>query len=183
MRRETPWIWPISRKPPTRRSSPEHLEQYKQSLEGSRGQVVKGRILRVTDKEVFVDVNFKSEALSPLPNSKMSHRTRKGTKLTSSWNRWKTAKASSFCPSRALISCACGTAYTRRSRSRKPLKAASCAGSRAASLWTCSAWTRSPGFADRPPPDFPTWIHLSQDIQIPGHQVNKARRTSWYRAA
>jgi small subunit ribosomal protein S1 len=43
------------------------LEQYKQSLEGiEEGKVVKGRILKITDKEVFVDVNFKSEGIIPL---------------------------------------------------------------------------------------------------------------------
>jgi len=40
------------------------LETYKQSLEGiEEGKVVKGRILKITDKEVFVDVNFKSEGI------------------------------------------------------------------------------------------------------------------------
>jgi len=43
------------------------LEQYKQSLEGiEEGKVVKGRILKITEKEVFVDVNFKSEGIIPL---------------------------------------------------------------------------------------------------------------------
>jgi len=34
--------------------------------------VVKGRILKITDKEVFVDVNFKSEGIIPSANSKTS---------------------------------------------------------------------------------------------------------------
>jgi len=43
------------------------LEKYKQSLEGiEEGKVVKGRILKITDKEVFVDVNFKSEGILPI---------------------------------------------------------------------------------------------------------------------
>jgi small subunit ribosomal protein S1 len=47
------------------------LEQYKQSLEGiEEGKVVKGRILKITDKEVFVDVNFKSEGIIPLQEFK-----------------------------------------------------------------------------------------------------------------
>jgi small subunit ribosomal protein S1 len=47
------------------------LEQYKQSLEGiEEGKVVKGRILKITDKEVFVDVNFKSEGIIPLAEFK-----------------------------------------------------------------------------------------------------------------
>ncbi|HUI93117.1 MAG TPA: 30S ribosomal protein S1 [Chitinivibrionales bacterium] len=47
------------------------LESYKQSLEGiEEGKVVKGRILKVTDKEVFVDVNFKSEGIIPLAEFK-----------------------------------------------------------------------------------------------------------------
>ncbi len=47
------------------------LELYKQSLEGiEEGKVVKGRILKITDKEVFVDVNFKSEGIIPLQEFK-----------------------------------------------------------------------------------------------------------------
>jgi small subunit ribosomal protein S1 len=43
------------------------LEQYKESLEGiEEGKVVKGKILKITDKEVFVDVNFKSEGILPI---------------------------------------------------------------------------------------------------------------------
>jgi small subunit ribosomal protein S1 len=42
------------------------LEQYQESLEGiEEGKVVKGKILKITDKEVFVDVNFKSEGVLP----------------------------------------------------------------------------------------------------------------------
>ena len=42
------------------------LEQYQDSLEGiEEGKVVKGKILKITDKEVFVDVNFKSEGVLP----------------------------------------------------------------------------------------------------------------------
>jgi small subunit ribosomal protein S1 len=47
------------------------LEEYKQSLEGiEEGKVVKGKILKITDKEVFVDVNFKSEGIIPLQEFK-----------------------------------------------------------------------------------------------------------------
>jgi small subunit ribosomal protein S1 len=47
------------------------LESYKQSLEGiEEGKVVKGRILKISDKEVFVDVNFKSEGIIPLTEFK-----------------------------------------------------------------------------------------------------------------
>ena len=43
------------------------LENYKQSLEGiEEGKVVRGRILKITEKEVFVDVNFKSEGILPI---------------------------------------------------------------------------------------------------------------------
>jgi small subunit ribosomal protein S1 len=43
------------------------LETYKESLEGiEEGKVVKGRILKITEKEVFVDVNFKSEGILPI---------------------------------------------------------------------------------------------------------------------
>jgi small subunit ribosomal protein S1 len=43
------------------------LEKYKESLEGiEEGKVVKGKILKITEKEVFVDVNFKSEGILPL---------------------------------------------------------------------------------------------------------------------
>lgn len=43
------------------------LKNYEESLDGlEEGQVVKGRILKITDKEVIVDVNFKSEGIIPL---------------------------------------------------------------------------------------------------------------------
>jgi small subunit ribosomal protein S1 len=43
------------------------LQQYEESLEGlEEGQVVKGKILKVTDKEVIVDVKFKSEGIIPI---------------------------------------------------------------------------------------------------------------------
>lgn len=47
------------------------LSRYQQSLEGiTEGQIVKGKILKVTDKEVFVDVNFKSEGVIPIAEFK-----------------------------------------------------------------------------------------------------------------
>jgi|WetSurMetagenome_2_1015567.scaffolds.fasta_scaffold00462_16 small subunit ribosomal protein S1 len=47
------------------------LEQYKESLEGiEEGKVVKGRILKITEKEIFVDVNFKSEGIIPISEFK-----------------------------------------------------------------------------------------------------------------
>jgi len=43
------------------------LQEYNKSLEGiEEGQVVRGKILRITNKEVIVDVNFKSEGIIPL---------------------------------------------------------------------------------------------------------------------
>lgn len=42
------------------------LENYKPSLDQvEEGKIVKGRILRISDKEVFVDVHFKSEGVIP----------------------------------------------------------------------------------------------------------------------
>jgi small subunit ribosomal protein S1 len=47
------------------------LEEYNKSLDGlEEGQVVHGRILRITAKEVIVDVNFKSEGIIPLSEFK-----------------------------------------------------------------------------------------------------------------
>ncbi|MBD3393401.1 MAG: S1 RNA-binding domain-containing protein, partial [Chitinivibrionales bacterium] len=47
------------------------LKEYEQSLEAvTEGQIVKGRILKITDKEVFVDVNFKSEGIIPISEFK-----------------------------------------------------------------------------------------------------------------
>ncbi|MFP4417886.1 MAG: 30S ribosomal protein S1 [Chitinivibrionales bacterium] len=49
----------------------EKLEDYEESLEGiEEGHIVKGRILKITDKEVFVDVNFKSEGVIPVSQFK-----------------------------------------------------------------------------------------------------------------
>jgi len=47
------------------------LKDYQKTLAGlEEGQVVKGRILRITDKEVIIDVNFKSEGIVPLSEFK-----------------------------------------------------------------------------------------------------------------
>ena len=47
------------------------LQDYQKTLAGlEEGQVVKGRILRITDKEVIIDVNFKSEGIVPLSEFK-----------------------------------------------------------------------------------------------------------------
>ena len=47
------------------------LEAYNQSLAGiEEGQVVGGKILRITEKEVIVDVNFKSEGIIPISEFK-----------------------------------------------------------------------------------------------------------------
>jgi small subunit ribosomal protein S1 len=49
----------------------EILQDYQATLAGlEEGQVVKGRILRITDKEVIIDVNFKSEGIVPLSEFK-----------------------------------------------------------------------------------------------------------------
>ena len=43
------------------------LKEYNKSLDGlEEGQVVRGRILRITPKEIIVDVNFKSEGIIPI---------------------------------------------------------------------------------------------------------------------
>ena len=47
------------------------LQDYNKTLDGlEEGQVVRGRILRITNKEVIVDVNFKSEGIIPLSEFK-----------------------------------------------------------------------------------------------------------------
>ena len=47
------------------------LKDYDKSLDGiEEGHVVKGRILRITDKEVIIDVNFKSEGIIPISEFK-----------------------------------------------------------------------------------------------------------------
>jgi len=47
------------------------LKDYDESLEGiEENQVVRGRILRITEKEVIIDVNFKSEGIIPLSEFK-----------------------------------------------------------------------------------------------------------------
>ncbi len=49
----------------------EILQDYDKSLEGiEEGQVVKGKILRINEKEVIVDVNFKSEGIIPISEFK-----------------------------------------------------------------------------------------------------------------
>ncbi|MCU0609690.1 MAG: 30S ribosomal protein S1 [Chitinispirillaceae bacterium] len=47
------------------------LQDYNKTLDGlEEGQVVKGKILRITNKEIIVDVNFKSEGIIPISEFK-----------------------------------------------------------------------------------------------------------------
>jgi small subunit ribosomal protein S1 len=60
----------------------EILKAYDKSLEGiEEGQVVSGRILRITDKEVIVDVNFKSEGIIPISEFKNVHEFKPGDEI------------------------------------------------------------------------------------------------------
>jgi small subunit ribosomal protein S1 len=58
------------------------LQEYNKSLDGlEEGQVVRGRILRITSKEVIVDVNFKSEGIIPLSEFKNVHEFKSGDEI------------------------------------------------------------------------------------------------------
>jgi small subunit ribosomal protein S1 len=60
----------------------EILQEYNKSLEGiEEGQVVRGRILRINDKEVIVDVNFKSEGIIPISEFKNVHEFKPGDEI------------------------------------------------------------------------------------------------------
>lgn len=60
----------------------EILKDYDKSLEGiEEGQVVRGKILRITDKEVIVDVNFKSEGIIPISEFKNFHEFKPGDEI------------------------------------------------------------------------------------------------------
>ncbi len=60
----------------------EILKAYDKSLEGiEEGQVVSGKILRITDKEVIVDVNFKSEGIIPISEFKNVHEFKPGDEI------------------------------------------------------------------------------------------------------
>jgi small subunit ribosomal protein S1 len=60
----------------------EILKEYNKSLEGiEEGQVVRGRILRINDKEVIVDVNFKSEGIIPISEFKNVHEFKPGDEI------------------------------------------------------------------------------------------------------
>ncbi len=49
----------------------EFLKFYDQSLSGvEEGKVIKGRILKITEKDVFIDINFKSEGVVPITEFK-----------------------------------------------------------------------------------------------------------------
>ncbi|MGE5671979.1 MAG: 30S ribosomal protein S1 [Fibrobacterota bacterium] len=61
----------------------EILKDYDKSLEGiEEGQVVSGKILRITDKEVIVDVNFKSEGIIPISEFKNVHEFKPGDEIS-----------------------------------------------------------------------------------------------------
>ncbi|MDR3013640.1 MAG: 30S ribosomal protein S1, partial [Chitinispirillales bacterium] len=58
------------------------LKDYDKSLEGiEEGQVLKGRILRITDKGVVIDVNFKSEGIIPLSEFKNAQDFKAGDEI------------------------------------------------------------------------------------------------------
>lgn len=60
----------------------EILKDYDKSLEGiEEGQVVSGKILRITEKEVIVDVNFKSEGIIPISEFKNVHDFKPGDEI------------------------------------------------------------------------------------------------------
>ncbi len=60
----------------------EALEDYFESVENiTEGQVVKGKILKITDKEVFVDVNFKSEGVIPINEFKNIEEFKEGDEI------------------------------------------------------------------------------------------------------
>jgi small subunit ribosomal protein S1 len=60
----------------------EILQEYNKSLEGiEEGQVVRGRILRINEKEVIVDVNFKSEGIIPISEFKNVHEFKPGDEI------------------------------------------------------------------------------------------------------
>jgi len=61
----------------------EILKDYDKSLEGiEEGQVVSGKILRITEKEVIVDVNFKSEGIIPISEFKNVHEFKPGDEIS-----------------------------------------------------------------------------------------------------
>lgn len=58
------------------------LKDYDKSLEGiEEGQIVSGKILRITEKEVIVDVNFKSEGIIPISEFKNVHEFNVGDEI------------------------------------------------------------------------------------------------------
>ncbi len=60
----------------------EALEDYFESVGSiAEGQVIKGKILKITDKEVFVDVNFKSEGVIPIHEFKNSEEFKEGDEI------------------------------------------------------------------------------------------------------
>ena len=58
------------------------LKTYSESIESiAEGQVVKGKILKITDKEVFIDVNFKSEGVITIHEFKNIHEFKIGDEI------------------------------------------------------------------------------------------------------
>ena len=58
------------------------LQNYNKTLDGlEEGQVVRGKVLRITDKEVIVDVNFKSEGIIPLSEFKNVNECKPGDEI------------------------------------------------------------------------------------------------------
>lgn len=70
------------------------------------GEIVKSKVLRITDNAVILDVGFKSEGRYPSMNSKNRRKSAKKSRSSSSISRTK--KAPSCCRRRRLTSCGSG---------------------------------------------------------------------------
>src|SRR3954466_10886011 len=105
--------------------SGEDYEQMLSMYEGTmsqivEGEIVKSKVLRVTDNAVILDVGFKSEGSVPLDEFKDPNRPRRATRSRSSWSTWRTRRARSSSPRRRPTSCGSGkrSAWPTRATSR-----------------------------------------------------------------
>ena len=91
-------------------------EMYEGTLSNiEEGEIVKSKVLRVTDAAVILDVGFKSEGAVPIDEFKDPKSLRKGTKSRSTSSISRTRRGQSSSPRRRPTSCGCGSVSAKRS--------------------------------------------------------------------
>ena len=105
--------------PPTEGDYAQMLDDYSHFAPPAEGEVLKGYVLKVTDKEVIVDFGYKSEGLVPIaqfvqPDGSVHVQAGRHDRRDGRPHAANVRKAMSCCRTRKRAGCAPGTIWTRR---------------------------------------------------------------------